>query len=94
MVLECLYYSRNKLYPIIREDDTLFIVVIAGMTGRRGTAFPDAVESTVVFSTLLYINAGMSKVPAKDINGCHCGLSAILLKDSRQAGMTIIRKEI
>jgi len=41
---------------------------------------------------LFYVNAGT--VPGKGISGCYCGLSASLLKDSRQAGMTIFRKEI
>jgi hypothetical protein len=58
-------------------------------------------KTNVVLPTLLYINAGTTKVPTKEhkkpslrLACLPVGRSAILLKNSRQAGMTIIMKEI
>ena len=39
-------------------------------------------------SNAFNIKAGTAKYQRRVVYGCHCGLSAILLKDSRQAGMT------
>ena len=71
--------------------DGLLKPLMQHFIGQRSLA--EIQYASVVFATLIYINPGTTKVPAKALNGSHCGFSVqpqadppgrtILLKNSR-----------